>query len=201
VQANEKIGLTFGKILRAVLRQDPDVIMIGEVRDDETAQIALRGAITGHLILSTIHTKDTISTPIRLVDMGVPGYMVAGALQGVLAQRLIRTSCQDCLTSYTPTSRDEIWFREFYKLDIAKIEFKHGTGCNHCNNTGYVGRTGLYELLEIDDELMNYLYNNELTMFNKRAKEKMIGKTMADGVKTLVLSGQTTVEEAKRMIG
>lgn len=199
VAINEKIDLTFDKVLRSVLRQDPDVIMIGEIRDEETAQIALRSAITGHLILSTLHTKDTISTPARLIDVGVPPYMVATALQGVLSQRLIRVNCGNCITEYIPTGKDLIWAEKEFGSNLNNIRFKHSLGCNMCNKTGFLGRVGIYELLEIDDVLANHLHNNDFSGFSTLAKEKLKGKTMRDNVKELLALGKLSLQEVQKM--
>lgn len=199
VPINEKIDLTFGKVLRSVLRQDPDVVMIGEIRDSETAQIALRSAITGHLILSTLHTKDTVSAAARLIDVGVPGYMVATALQGVLSQRLIRVNCPECITDYHPTGKDLIWAEKQFEEDVTHMHFKHSTGCNVCNQTGFLGRTGVYELLEIDDNLARMLHKGELHEFITASKEKLKGKTMLDGIKKLLAEGKISLQEAQKM--
>ncbi len=199
VAVNEKIDLTFGKVLRSVLRQDPDVIMIGEIRDTETAQIALRSAITGHLILSTLHTKDTISTPARLIDIGVPNYMVATALQGVLSQRLIRINCTGCLTDYEPTGKDLIWLEKIFGDKLKEISFKHSTGCNVCGKTGFLGRTGVYEFLEIDDELSYLIHEGNLPKFSMVAKKKLEGRTMIDGIRKLLMDGKISLQEVQRV--
>lgn len=199
VAINEKIDLTFGKVLRSVLRQDPDIIMVGEIRDTETAQIALRSAITGHLILSTLHTKDTISAPARLIDIGVPEYMVATALQGVLSQRLIRVNCPDCKTDHHVTGKELIWAEKEFGSDISHVHFKHSVGCNVCNKTGFLGRTGVYELLEIDEDLAKMIHKGELAEFSTIAKEKLKGKTMKDSVKKLLIEGKVSLQEAQKM--
>lgn len=199
IAVNDKIGFNFEKILRSVLRQDPDVIMIGEIRDSETAQIALRGAITGHLIFSTLHTKDTISTPARLIDMGIPNYMVASALQGVLSQRLLRVNCSECTQFYKPSGRDLLWVEKNIGNDWEKYNFQKGAGCKHCNNTGFFGRTGVYEFLEVDSDLASLLHKNDLIDFHVAAKSKLKGKTMLEGLVSLVKSGKTSIEEVRRM--
>jgi len=199
VAINDKIDLTFGKVLRSVLRQDPDIIMIGEIRDAETAQIALRSAITGHLILSTLHTKDTISAPARLIDIGVPEYMVATALQGVLSQRLMRVNCPECKQDHHVTGKDLIWAEKEFSQDISNIQFKHSTGCNVCNQTGFLGRTGVYEFLEIDDELAKMIHKGDLADFSGVAKEKLKGKTMKDSVRKLLTEGKVSLQEAQKM--
>jgi MSHA biogenesis protein MshE len=199
VAVNDKIDLTFSKVLRSVLRQDPDVIMIGEIRDTETAQIALRSAITGHLILSTLHTKDTISTPARLIDIGVPNYMVATALQGVISQRLIRLNCKGCLADYEPTGKDLIWLEKEFGDKLKEVSFKHSTGCNVCGKTGFSGRTGVYEFLEIDDELSYLIHEGNLPKFSMVAKKKLEGRTMIDGIRKLLMDGKISLQEVQRV--
>jgi len=156
VQINEKAGLTFPSTLRAMLRQNPDIIMIGEIRDAETAQMAIRSSLTGHLVFSTIHTNDAPSAITRLVDMGIESYMVMAALKGVLAQRLVRVNCPGCLKSYRPP--DALLARAGL-TDLANlVDFKHGTGCTHCKMTGYAGQTGIFEYLEITPEISELIY-------------------------------------------
>jgi len=151
VQTNEKAGLTFASSLRSILRQNPDIIMIGEIRDAETAIMAIRSALTGHLVLSTLHTNDAPSSITRLVDMGMETYLVASALKGVLAQRLLRTNCPDCMESYRPS---EVQLKLAGLTESADmIDFKHGVGCNKCRMTGFKGQTGIYELVVIDDAI------------------------------------------------
>ncbi|MEW5795752.1 MAG: ATPase, T2SS/T4P/T4SS family [Candidatus Zixiibacteriota bacterium] len=158
VQINEKAGLTFPSSLRAILRQNPDIIMIGEIRDGETAQMAVRSSLTGHLVFSTIHTNDAPSAITRLIDMGIENYMVMSALKGVLAQRLVRVNCPNCLEDYRPP--DALLARAGL-CDIADlIEFKHGIGCTHCKMTGFAGMTGIYEYLEITPAISELIYEN-----------------------------------------
>ena len=147
VQINEKAGLSFPSSLRSILRQNPDIIMIGEIRDLETAQIAVRSALTGHLVFSTIHTNDASSAITRLIDMGIESYLVATALKGVLAQRLVRTNCPNCLETYRPSQ--SILNRAGLTDVSKKLEFKRGSGCPKCKNTGYKGQVGIYEFIEI----------------------------------------------------
>jgi MSHA biogenesis protein MshE len=149
VQVNDKIELNFARVLRSALRQDPDIVLVGEMRDQETAQIGLRAAMTGHLVLSTLHTNDAVSTPLRLMDMGVPRYMVGSSLQAVLAQRLVRVICESCTTPYEPTAPEREWLRMELNDKVDKARYFHGKGCSHCNGMGYRGRTGVYELLEM----------------------------------------------------
>ena len=138
VQINEKVGMTFASGLRAILRQDPDIIAVGEIRDGETAEIAMRSAITGHVVLSTIHTNDAVGTIERLIDIGVEPYLVASAMQGMVSQRLLRRICPNCREAYTP-SEDEL--RELGMEGQEGVQLYHGTGCPHCFDTGYRGRT------------------------------------------------------------
>jgi type IV pilus assembly protein PilB len=156
VQINEKAGLTFPSTLRSILRQNPDIIMIGEIRDAETAQMAIRSSLTGHLVFSTIHTNDAPSAITRLIDMGIESYMVMAALKGVLAQRLVRVNCPSCLKSYHPS---EALLARAGLTDLADmIDFKHGTGCTQCKMTGYAGQTGIFEYLEITSEIAELIY-------------------------------------------
>ena len=152
VQVNDKIELSFSKVLRATLRQDPDVILVGEMRDAETAEIGLRAAITGHLVLSTLHTRDAASTPFRLLDMGVPPFMVATSLQAVVAQRLVRVICETCGEPHEPDAHESAWLANLLAPGET-IHARRGRGCSACNGTGYSGRQGVYEMLEMDAEL------------------------------------------------
>lgn len=159
IQINEKAGLTFPSTLRSLLRQNPDVIMIGEIRDAETAQMAIRSSLTGHLVLSTIHTNDAPSAATRLVDMGIENYLVSSALKGVLAQRLVRVNCPDCLQSYQPP---ETIIQKAGLGDLKdSIDFKKGAGCPKCRMTGFKGLTGIYEYFEINTAISNMLLENK----------------------------------------
>src|SRR5262245_22279384 len=145
VQVNEKIELSFGRVLRSALRQDPDVILIGEMRDLETAEIGLRAALTGHMVLSTLHTRDAASAPLRLVDMGVPRYMVAYSLQAVVAQRLLRVNCESCAKPHSPDAQELEWLRSVGVVNASAGRILAGAGCQNCNGSGFTGRTGIYE--------------------------------------------------------
>ena len=195
VQVNEKIELTFAKVLRSCLRQDPDVILVGEMRDTETAEIGLRAAITGHLVLSTLHTLDAMSTPFRLLDMGVPAFMVSTSLQGVIAQRLVRLNCIECSAPHAPTPQEKSWLRSMGVGDEA-IPAKRGLGCSSCNGTGYTGRQGVYELLEMDAMLTQAASEGNPATFTRAARERMKGKTMAYHALDLVRQGRTSLAEA-----
>ncbi|MDX1340953.1 MAG: GspE/PulE family protein, partial [Reinekea sp.] len=154
VQVNTKIDLTFARILRTALRQDPDIVLVGEMRDQETVSIGVRAAMTGHMVMSTLHTNDAVSSAIRLADMGVEPYMVASALRGILAQRLLRKICPECSAEHIADSRQKLWLQNMVSGKFVNAKFYKGTGCYHCNNTGYRGRIGVYEWLELDDDML-----------------------------------------------
>lgn len=196
-QINEKTGMTFAAGLRSILRQDPDVISVGEIRDGETASIAVRAAITGHLVISTLHTNDAVSTISRLVDIGVEPYMISSALRGVVSQRLVRKICPQCRKAYTPTEEEK---RMVGIAENEDVTFYKGEGCQECGRTGYRGRRGVFEILTLDAalrrEVANNASNEELT---KTALENGF-VTMKDNCRRLVLEGVTTVSEAAKAI-
>jgi MSHA biogenesis protein MshE len=196
VQINEKIDLTFGRVLRSALRQDPDVVLVGEMRDHETAQIGMRAAMTGHLVFSTLHTNAAISTPIRLLDMGVPSYMLGSALQVVLAQRLVRKICKVCTESYAPSPAERQWLKAELGDAVDTHRFYHGRGCTYCNGSGYKGRTGVYEMLEMTDELADAANQPDPGVFLKAAERQMDGWTLRRYAVQLALDGKSTVSEA-----
>ena len=196
VQVNEKIELSFARVLRSTLRQDPDVILIGEMRDEETAQIGLRAALTGHLVFSTLHTKDAASTPIRLVDMGAPGYMVATSIHAVIAQRLVRLICESCTEEREPDAQEGRWLEALLGPDWSQRKFRHGRGCSHCNGTGYAGRMGVYEMLEMSPDLVRAANRADPNLFIETARKHLKGRTLTDHALALVLAGRTTVAEA-----
>ncbi|MEO5340966.1 MAG: Flp pilus assembly complex ATPase component TadA [Magnetococcus sp. MYC-9] len=200
VQVNNKIGLTFATVLRTILRQDPDIVLVGEMRDEETAEIAIRAALTGHLVLSTLHTNDAASTIIRLFEIGVKGYAVAASVLAVLAQRLMRKICSHCVADYRPTVQERAWLQTLLPAADAAL-FRKGAGCPHCMNTGYLGRVPVGELLEIDAELSNKIRQSDTVGFMERAKrqKQMIPLPMA-GL-NLAMQGVTTLEEAIRLSG
>jgi len=198
VQVNEKIELTFGRVLRSSLRQDPDVILIGEMRDLETAEIGLRAAITGHMVLSTLHTRDAASSPLRLIDMGVPRYMVAYSLQAVVAQRLLRVNCESCRKPHQPEPQEVQWLRTV-GCNPAAGQIMAGSGCQHCNGSGYAGRIGIYEMLEMDSELAALANSDDPGRFIAAAEKRMAGQMLRDRAAQLALTGKTTVSEAMRV--
>ncbi len=198
VQINEKIELDFAKVLRATLRQDPDVILLGEIRDSETAEIGLRAAITGHMVLSTLHTRDAVSTPFRLLDMGVPPFMVATSLQAVLAQRLVRLNCDVCAEPQTLNPQESAWLTRLVGQGEPLVP-KRGRGCSACHGTGYAGRQGVYEMLEMNAELTQAASHADPTAFLKTAQALMAGKTLVHHALALVRAGRTSVAEAMRV--
>ena len=195
VQVNEKIDLTFSRVLRATLRQDPDVILVGEMRDGETAQIGMRAAMTGHLVLSTLHTRDTAGTLFRLVDMGVPKFMVASSVQVVLAQRLLRRICESCKEAYSPSPQESEWLTHAGVPREYLNRLVKGRGCSHCNGTGYRGRMGVYEMLEMTQLLVEAAAHQDSNHFMKAARDYMKGKTLIDHSLRQMLMGNTTVAE------
>ena len=197
VQINEKVGMTFANGLRSILRQDPDIIAVGEIRDGETADIAMRAAITGHLVLSTLHTNDAPSTIDRLLDMGVEGFLISSALKGVISQRLVRKICPNCRVEYTASAEDQA------KVNLPYVpgrKFYRGKGCPVCFNTGYRGRTAVFEILTLNkaikqaiadgaphSELMNLIYESDFV-------------PLVEDCAKLVLNGTTTIDEAFKTI-
>mgnify|MGYP006122674571 FL=1 len=198
LEVNEKIGLTFARALRSILRQDPDTLLVGEIRDDETANICLRSAMTGHLVLSTLHARDAMSTPFRLLDMAVEPFMVATSLQAVIAQRLVRMNCVKCLEPHVPSAQEEAWLNVMIKPEES-LSPQHGRGCLSCSGTGYRGRQGVYEWLEMDSALIQAASESDPTQFMHAARQRMVGHTLADHSLELVRQGRTTLAEALRV--
>ena len=199
VQVHDKIDLTFERVLRSALRQDPDIVLVGEMRDQTTAEIGMRAAITGHMVLSTLHTNDVISTPIRLLDMGVPRYMVALSLQLVLAQRLVRVICENCVEPHTPAPHEHEWLRYELGDSVDQRKYFHGRGCAHCGGTGYSGRTGVFEMLEMTNEVVEAINSDDSGVFVQVARKQMAGETLRRDAVRLVIKGRTTIEEAMRI--
>jgi MSHA biogenesis protein MshE len=198
-QVNEKIELSFARVLRAALRQDPDVVLVGEMRDSETAQIGMRAAMTGHLVFSTLHTNDAISTPVRLLDMGVPPYMVASSVQAVIAQRLVRVICEVCKTSYDANATEREWMTAELGEAVHATRYMHGRGCSHCNGTGYRGRAGVYEMLEMTIPLADAANHGNPLEFVKIAEKQLAGHTLRRMAIDLAVEGKTTVSEAMKV--
>ncbi len=199
VQVHEKIDLTFSRVLRSALRQDPDIVLIGEMRDQDTAEIGMRASMTGHLVLSTLHTNDALSTPIRLLDMGVPRYMVALSVQIVLAQRLVRLVCTNCTVPYTLLPHEHLWLTSELEDHVDDHRYVHGQGCSHCANTGYQGRQAVYEMLEMTNTMVEAVNRGDPNEFMALGRQQMAGKTLRHDAVRLVLDGKTTVGEAMRI--
>lgn len=198
VQINSKSGLTFESALRSILRQDPDVIMVGEMRDAETVSMGVRAAITGHLVLSTLHTNDCASTINRLRDMGVPSYMAAAALSGIVAQRLVKVLCRDCCKPYQPDEREQ---RVFEEMGMKKPgSLFRAVGCPCCNGTGYVRRKAVYELMGMDGEIKSMIADNALPRDIRMYQRKRGFKSIMEYVLKMVLEGETTMDEAEKII-
>jgi MSHA biogenesis protein MshE len=199
VQVHDKIDLTFARVLRSALRQDPDVILVGEMRDQETVETGLRAAMTGHMVLSTLHTNDAMTTPIRLLDMGAPRYMVALSLQMVLAQRLVRLICESCTGPYTLLPGEHEWLAQEIGAKVDDHRYFKGKGCSNCNGTGYLGRTGVYEMLEMTKAVVEAANQTDPAKFLEVASREMQGNTLRAHAAQLVVEGKTTVDEALRI--
>ncbi|MDD4909056.1 MAG: GspE/PulE family protein, partial [Candidatus Omnitrophica bacterium] len=196
IQVNAKAGITFANGLRAILRQDPDVIMVGEIRDLETAIIAVQAALTGHLVFSTLHTNDAPSSVTRLINMGVEPFLIAACLIGVMAQRLIRLICNDCKEAYEPS---QAIIDKWGLKDKGKITLYRGRGCDSCMGTGYKGRSGIFELMVIDDEMREMIISNaSVVALRTKAQEKGMRFLRDDGLDK-VLKGMTSIEEVARV--
>ena len=200
IQANEGIGLTFANILRAFLRQDPEVILVGEIRDKETVDIAIKAAITGHLLLSTLHTNDAIQTIIRLTNMGVPNFMIAGALNTIVAQRLARKICPDCKKEDEKVTKDQLKEIGFTLTEVETLKVYKGGGCNKCNNSGYKGRQGIYEILDINGEIQSAIIEEKRAPEILQIAKKNGFRTMDEVARDHIKNGVITYEEFLRTI-
>ncbi len=201
VQVHPKIGLNFASVLRAALRQDPDIIMIGEMRDAETVEIGVSAAMTGHLVLSTLHTNDTVSTATRLLDMGVEGYLLATTLRSIIAQRLIRRVCSNCAEDYSPDAFESTWIREQLQIDASKHQYKSGKGCLHCGFTGYSGRMGVYELLDMNAELAETLRRDDTQGFIEAAARAPGYQPLVHVAHDYAVKGLTTIDQVLKLAG
>ena len=200
VQVNTKIDLTFSSVLRTALRQDPDIMMVGEMRDQETVEIGLRGAITGHLVLSTLHTNDAITSALRLIDMGAAGFLVGSALRAVIAQRLVRRVCDSCAIEYQADEQELFWLTNLVGDRARSTQFMKGQGCQTCHYTGYKGRIGVFEILEMNEGMMAALKRNDSELFAKLSKENPSFTPLAKAAFDYATSGVTTVEEVLRLV-
>jgi MSHA biogenesis protein MshE len=199
VQINTKIDLTFAKVLRSVLRQDPDIILIGEMRDKETAEIGLRAAVTGHLVLSTLHTNDSLSAAVRLSDMGAEPYLLASGLRGVIAQRLVRRICTSCHQEYKPNEQELSWLKRYIQKDRDEIIWKQGKGCIQCNNTGYKGRAAIFEVLIPNLAMLETIRKKDYGKFVKLANQSDTFTPLSTSAFNLAKQGITSLEEVLRV--
>ncbi|MBQ2995468.1 MAG: Flp pilus assembly complex ATPase component TadA, partial [Peptococcaceae bacterium] len=201
VQINEKTGMTFANGLRAILRQDPDIIAVGEIRDGETAEIAMRAAITGHVVLSTVHTNDAVGTIERLIDIGVEPYLVASALRGVISQRLVRRLCPHCKEAYQPSAEE---LQDLGIADGAGMQFYRSKGCPKCFDTGYHGRIAVFEFLPVDRAIRTMISDGsaraQIEAYLKDAAQKTGFISLRDNGLRLLAEGVTSVEELLRVI-
>ena len=197
IPIDHEIDVTFAKALRAILRQDPDKILVGEIRDYETAEIAIQAALTGHMVFSTLHTNDAPSTVTRLKDMGVPAFLITATVEAILAQRLVRRICPECREEFPPTEEDLMELK-LTAEDVAGKKFFKGAGCNSCSNTGYKGRVGLFEFMVMDDELRMMIIENKTTdELRNKAREKGMRLLRDSGI-AFIYDGTTTAEEIIR---
>ena len=200
VQIHDRIGLDFTTVLRATLRQDPDVLLVGEIRDADSAEIALRAAMTGHLVLSTLHTNDAITSALRLVDMGVDTFLVAASLKAVVAQRLVRKVCESCAEPYQLSATELSLFKKLRPdVVLESVNFKKGAGCPHCYNTGYRGRVGVFELLEINSAMADALRENDVGGFSKAAHADRHYQPLGASALNFSLEGIITFDEVLRV--
>ncbi|OHA13222.1 MAG: hypothetical protein A2909_01470 [Candidatus Tagabacteria bacterium RIFCSPLOWO2_01_FULL_39_11] len=196
IQIKPVQGFTFASAMRSILRQDPDIIMVGEIRDPETAEYAVRASLTGRSVASTVHANTTIGIIARLIDMNIERSLIAYAVNGAIAQRLVRKICSSCKTSYAPDPE----LLKYFKLESATVEFMRGSGCDACNNTGYIGRTGIFEVLEFDDGLRSLIIEKTPMNVLQAHAEKTGLKTLKQDAVEKVLAGITTIEEASRSV-
>ena len=197
VQVNPQVGLSFARVLRTTLRQDPDIVLVGEMRDQETVEIGLRAAMTGHLVMTTLHTNDSVSTISRLLDMGAAPYLLASSVNAVLAQRLVRRICTQCSREDELSGGERAWVAA--RLGAGAHRFRRGEGCHHCNNTGYRGRVGIYEMLELDAAMSLTLAGSDLAGFARLARASSGFRPLALAALDYALDGVTTVSESMRI--
>jgi type IV pilus assembly protein PilB len=194
VQMKPDIGLTFAKCLRSILRQDPDIVMVGEIRDLETAQISAQASLTGHLVFTTLHTNDAPSSIARLLDLGVEPFLITATIEGIVAQRLVRRICMNCRTEFTPTET-QLLELNLKPEDVADKKFFYGKGCKKCNNTGYRGRVGLFEIMAFNDEIRELIMNNASTNVLRNAAVKAGMRLLRENGLAAIYDGVTTIDE------
>ena len=201
VQVSERIGLDFPTVLRAALRQDPDMLLVGEIRDSASADIALRASLTGHMVLSTLHTNDAPSAPLRLMDMGIEPYLIASSLTAVVAQRLLRRVCPRCAVSYTPSADEQDLLERIGYAEHARVDsFRLGPGCVQCHNTGYRGRIGVYEILEVDPAVAESLRRSDIDAYHIAVRKQRSYRPIWRSSIELAIAGETSIAEALRYI-
>jgi len=200
VHVKEDIGLTFSAALRSFLRQDPEVVMVGEIRDKETVDIAVKAALTGHLVLSTLHTNDAVSTITRLINMGVEPFLISSALTLVVAQRLARKICSDCIEPDEKVNQTELKSIGLSTEEATRAQLYHGKGCPTCNNTGYKGRQGIYEVLKVNDAIKEGILKNSTTYELLEIAKSNGFSTMQDVGKGMLLQGRISLEEYRRVL-
>ncbi|MBN2019443.1 MAG: Flp pilus assembly complex ATPase component TadA [Sedimentisphaerales bacterium] len=194
VQMKPDIGVTFAKCLRSILRQDPDVVMVGEIRDLETAEISAQASLTGHIVFTTLHTNDAPSSIARLLDLGIEPFLITATLEGIVAQRLIRKICEGCKTEFTPTE-NQLMELGLKPEDVRDKKFYYGRGCQRCNNTGYKGRTGIFEIMTFNDEIRELIMNHASTNVLRTASQRAGMKLLRDAGLNAIYNGLSTVEE------
>jgi len=200
INVRPKIDLTFANALRSILRQDPDIIMIGEMRDPETAHIAVQSALTGHLVFSTLHTNDAVSSLTRMIDMGIAPFLISSSVIGVMAQRLVRRICPRCIEEYIPEDDVLENLKVHFKLpDPGNFKLYRGKGCDYCKNTGYRGRTAIYEMVRINDEIRSMIMKNTSSNEIKEIAIKNGMLTLLDSGVAKALEGITTIDEVLRV--
>jgi type IV pilus assembly protein PilB len=194
VQVHEDIGLSFARCLRHFLRQDPDIVLIGEIRDLETAEIAVQASLTGHLVFTTVHTNDAPSTVARLLDLGLEPFNVTATLEAIVAQRLVRTICPRCKEAFHPTE-EMLLELDLTPDQVAGREFYHGTGCDYCRGTGYSGRKAIFEIMVLDDELRDLVMKRSSTTTIREAARKRGMRTLRESGLLAIYDGTTAIEE------
>jgi type IV pilus assembly protein PilB len=196
-QIKPDIELTFARILRSMLRQDPDVVLVGEIRDHETAKIAVEASLTGHMVFSTLHTNDAPSTIARLLDLGLEAFLITASLEGIVGQRLVRKICLNCKTEYTP-AEEQLMELELRPEDVKGKQFFYGKGCELCNNTGYKGRFGLYEIMTLDDDIRDMIIKHASTQLLRVEAKKRGMRTLRQSGLLAIYDGISTIEEVVR---
>jgi type IV pilus assembly protein PilB len=197
IQVHEEIGLTFSNALRAFLRQAPNIILVGEIRDLETAEIAVRSSLTGHLVFSTLHTNDAPSAVTRLLDMGVEPFLIAATVEAVIGQRLVRMICTNCKEEYEPTD-DMLMQLNLSREDVREKRFFYGKGCDNCNNTGYKGRSAVFEIMTMTDRIRELLQQRASTSAIRQIAREQGMRTMRENGLLKIYDGTTTIEEVVR---